>query len=102
MRKTWDAFVEYAGDFPEQGGPRHLVHFGTASKPIPHLQLDLHVGLGYSSAAVDHFIGVGYSFRLQAVLPSEPCGTPEVNKLSLSFRTRDAIVSTGTSGLSLF
>ena len=30
LTKTWDAFVEYAGDFPEQGGPRHLMHFGTA------------------------------------------------------------------------
>jgi hypothetical protein len=67
LTKTWDAFVEYAGDFPEQGGPRHLVHFGTAYKPTLHQQLDLHVGLGLSSAAVDHFIGVGYSFRLQAV-----------------------------------
>jgi hypothetical protein len=67
LTKTWDAFVEYAGHFPEQGGPRHLVHFGAAYKPMPHQQLDLHVGLGLSSAAVDHFIGVGYSFRLQAV-----------------------------------
>jgi len=66
LTKTWDAFVEYAGDFPEQGGPRHLVHFGAAYKPTPHQQLDLHAGLGLSSAAVDHFIGVGYSFRLQA------------------------------------
>jgi hypothetical protein len=66
LTKTWDAFVEYAGDFPEQGGPRHLLHFGTAYKPTPHQQLDLHVGLGLSSAAVDRFIGVGYSFRLQA------------------------------------
>jgi hypothetical protein len=67
LTKTWDAFVEYAGDFPEQGGPRQLVHFGTAYKPAPHHQLDLHVGWGLSSAAVDHFIGVGYSFRFQAV-----------------------------------
>jgi Putative MetA-pathway of phenol degradation len=65
LTKTWDAFVEYAGDFPEQGGPRHLLHVGTAYKPTPHQQLDLHVGVGLSSAAVDHFIGVGYSFRLQ-------------------------------------
>jgi hypothetical protein len=65
LTRTWDAFVEYAGDFPEQGGPRHLVHFGTAFKPTPHQQIDLHVGWGLSSAAVDHFIGVGYSFRLQ-------------------------------------
>jgi hypothetical protein len=65
LTKTWDAFIEYAGDFPEQGGPRHLLHFGTAYKPTPHQQLDLHVGVGLSSATVDHFIGVGYSFRLQ-------------------------------------
>jgi hypothetical protein len=66
LTKTWDAFVEYAGDFAEQGGPRHLLHFGTAYKPTPHQQLDLHVGLGMSSAAVDRFIGVGYSFRFHA------------------------------------
>lgn len=66
LTKTWDAFMEYAGDFPEQGGPRHLLHFGTAYKPTPHQQLDFHVGVGLSSAAVSHFIGVGYSFRLQA------------------------------------
>jgi Putative MetA-pathway of phenol degradation len=67
LTKPWDAFVEYVGDFPEQGGPRHLIHFGTAYKPTPHQQLDLHVGVGLSSAAVDHFVGVGYSFRFQAV-----------------------------------
>lgn len=66
LAKRWDAFVEYAGDFPEQGGPRHLLHFGTAYKPTPHQQFDVHVGVGLSSAAVDHFVGVGYSFRLQA------------------------------------
>jgi outer membrane putative beta-barrel porin/alpha-amylase len=67
LTKPWDAFVEYAGDFPERGGPRHLIHIGTAYKPTPHQQLDLHFGVGLSSAAVDHFIGVGYSFRFQAV-----------------------------------
>jgi hypothetical protein len=67
LTKTWDAFVEYAGDFPARGGPRHLVHFGTAFKPSPHHQLDLHFGWGLSSAALDHFIGVGYSFCFQAV-----------------------------------
>jgi hypothetical protein len=66
LTKTWDAFVEYAGDFPQDGGPRHLIHFGTAFKPTPHHQLDLHYGKGLSAAAVDHFIGAGYSFRWQA------------------------------------
>jgi hypothetical protein len=32
LTKPCDAFVEYAGDFPEVGGPRHLLHFGTALK----------------------------------------------------------------------
>jgi len=63
----WDAFVEYAGDFPEFGGPRHLLHFGTALKLAKQHQLDFHVGVGLSSAAVDHFIGIGYSFRFQAL-----------------------------------
>ena len=67
LTKPWDAFVEYAGDFPERGGPRHLLHFGTAFKPTPRQQLDLHLGVGLSSTAVDHFIGVGYSFRFQVV-----------------------------------
>lgn len=67
LTKTMDAFVEYAGDFAERGGPRHLLHFGAAYKLTPQQQLDLHVGVGLSSAAVDHFIGAGYSFRLQAV-----------------------------------
>ena len=66
VTNRWDGFVEYAGDFPERGGPRNLVHFGTSWKVTPRQQLDLHVGVGLSSAAVDHFIGVGYSFRLQA------------------------------------
>jgi len=62
----WDAFAEYAGDFPERGGTRHLLHLGTAYKLGSNQQLDLHVGVGLSRAAVDHFVGVGYSFRFQA------------------------------------
>lgn len=65
ITRPMDAFVEYAGDFPERGGPRHLLHFGAAYKITPHNQLDIHYGIGLSTAAVDHFIGVGYSFRFQ-------------------------------------
>ena len=67
LTKPWDAFVEYAGDFPEAGGPRHLLHFGTALKIGMQQQIDFHVGVGLSSAAVDHFVGIGYSFRFQAI-----------------------------------
>jgi hypothetical protein len=67
LTKPWDAFVEYVGDFPGQGGPRHLIHAGTAYKIARQHQLDFHFGYGLSANAVDHFFGVGYSFRFQAV-----------------------------------
>ena len=63
----WDVFVEYVGDFPEWGGSRQLLHFGTSFKFATRHQLDFHFGVGLSSAAVDHFIGIGYSFRFQAL-----------------------------------
>jgi hypothetical protein len=69
LTKACDAFVEYVGDFPESGGPSHLLHFGTAYKITDQQQLDLHVGVGLSSAAVDHFIGFGYSFAFRIPRP---------------------------------
>jgi hypothetical protein len=36
----WDAFVEYAGRFPERGGPQHLLHFVTALKVAKRQQID--------------------------------------------------------------
>jgi hypothetical protein len=65
LTRPWDAFVEYAGNFPERGGPQHIIHLGTAYKIAPEQQLDFHAGFGLSSAAVAHFIGFGYSFRFQ-------------------------------------
>jgi hypothetical protein len=58
----WGGFVEYAGDFPESGGPRHLQHFGTSYKITAQQQIDLHAGVGLSAASVDHLVGIGYSF----------------------------------------
>ena len=67
ITSRWDTFTEYAGDFPQRGGPQHLLHLGTAFKVTRNQQLDFHVGFGLSSAAVDHFIGFGYSFQVQAM-----------------------------------
>jgi hypothetical protein len=67
LTKVWDAFLEYAADFPQSGGTRHLLHVGTAYKIAPEHQIDFHFGVGLSPAAADHFIGVGYSFRFQAL-----------------------------------
>jgi len=63
LTKQSDGFVEYVGDFPQRGGPRHLIHIGGSYRPTPHQQIDLHGGAGLSRAAVDHFIGIGYSVR---------------------------------------
>ncbi len=34
-------------------------------------QIDFHVGFGLAAAAVDHIVGVGYSFRFQAIRSKE-------------------------------
>jgi len=62
-----DAFVEYGGEYPQRGGPQHIVHSGGSFKIRPNQQLDFHFGFGLSSAAVDHFIGFGYSFQFRAL-----------------------------------
>jgi hypothetical protein len=67
LTQPWDAYVEYSGAFPQRGGPQHVIDFGTAYKLSPHQQLDFHWNFGLSSAATDHSIGFGYSFRLQAI-----------------------------------
>ena len=65
LTKPWDAFIEYAGMFPQRGGPQQVLHLGTSYKITPHQQLDFHFGFGLSSVAPSHFIGFGYSFRFQ-------------------------------------
>lgn len=67
ISKRWDAFIEHAGTFPQHGSPQHLLHVGVAFKVTSNQQVDFHSGFGLSSAAPDHFIGFGYSFRLQTL-----------------------------------
>jgi Putative MetA-pathway of phenol degradation len=69
LAPTWDAIIEYAGDFPERGGFRQLLHVATELRigKLQHQQLDFHVGVGLTSAAPYHFVGIGYSFRFQAL-----------------------------------
>jgi outer membrane putative beta-barrel porin/alpha-amylase len=65
LTKPWDAFVEYAGDFPQRGGLRQLLHFGSAYKLAPRHQIDFQIAAGLSRAAPDLFVGIGYSFLLR-------------------------------------
>jgi hypothetical protein len=63
----WDAFIEYGGEFPQRGAPQHILHVGSSYKIASNQQLDFHFGFGLSSAAVDRFVGFGYSFQFQAL-----------------------------------
>jgi len=67
LTKPWDAFVEYAGDFPQRGGSRQILHFGSAYKVAPRQQIDFQVAAGLSNAAPTVFVGVGYSFLYRVV-----------------------------------
>jgi hypothetical protein len=69
LAPTWDAIVEYVGDFPERGGSGQFVQFATELRvgKLQHQQIDLHFGVGITPDAKYHVIGVGYSFRFQAV-----------------------------------
>ncbi len=68
LTKPWDVFIEYAADYPTHGGPRPILHAGTAYRITPRNQVDLHIGMGVSRAAPDFFVGIGYSFRLDHLL----------------------------------
>jgi hypothetical protein len=64
LTRSSDAFVEYAGDFPERGGSRELLHFGALYRITSRQQVDFHVAGGLTHGAPRVFIGFGYSVLL--------------------------------------
>ena len=62
LTKSCDAFLEYAGDFPERGGSRQQIHAGMAYKITPRQQIDFHFAFGITGAAPKGYVGIGYSF----------------------------------------
>jgi hypothetical protein len=56
-------FVEYVGDYDHQR-PSQLLDTGGAWRFTKTQQLDFHAGVGLNSSSVDHYFGLGYSFRL--------------------------------------
>ena len=65
-RISFIALAEYASDFPERGGSRQFLHFGSAYKLAAHHQIDFHIAVGLSSAAPNAYVGFGYSFLFLA------------------------------------
>src|SRR3984893_83878 len=56
-------FVEYVGDYPENGSPSQLVNSGGVYRLTPTQQVDFHVAVGLNHNAPSYIVGVGYSVR---------------------------------------
>jgi len=64
LSRSLDVFAEYGGDYPQRGGARQTIHFGTAYRINSTNQVDFHFGFGLSSPTPHSFFAVGYSFRV--------------------------------------
>lgn len=62
-----DLFVEYVGDFPDQGGPSHALNSGGTYRLTPRQQIDFHVQFGLNHNAPSYVLGIGYSFRFDGL-----------------------------------
>lgn len=60
-------FAEYVAQFPQHARPTYLLDGGGFWRVTPRQQLDLSAGFGLNSASPDHFVGLGYSFRLDGL-----------------------------------
>jgi hypothetical protein len=54
-------FVEYVGDYPENGNPAQLLNSGGLYRLGQNQQVDFHVALGLNHGAPSYIVGVGYS-----------------------------------------
>jgi hypothetical protein len=67
LTAPWDAYIEYSEDSPEHGSPQHAIDIGSAWRLSPHQQIDFHWSFGFSAAAPDSTVGLGYSVRFQVI-----------------------------------
>ncbi len=57
-----DALIEYVGDYDHQR-PSQILDTGAVYRVTDHQQIDFQAGFGLNSSSLDHFFGLGYSFR---------------------------------------
>ena len=62
-----DLFVEYIGDYATRDRASQIVDVGGGWHVTPRQQVDFHVGVGLTPAAPAHYVGVGYSFRIDSL-----------------------------------
>ena len=68
MTERASLFVEYVGDYPENGSPAQLLNSGGVYRLSANQQLDFHVALGLNHNAPNYIVGVGYSVRFDELL----------------------------------
>jgi hypothetical protein len=61
-------FVEYVGDYPENGRPAQILNSGGLYRFSPNQQVDFHVAVGLNRNAPSYIVGVGYSVRFDGLL----------------------------------
>jgi len=62
-----NVFAEYAADYPQHMRPTHLFDAGGVWRITPRQQVDLEAGFGLNRPLPDHFVGLGYSFRVDGL-----------------------------------
>jgi hypothetical protein len=63
-------FVEYVGDYPENGGSSLQLNSGGLYRLSPTQQVDFHIAFGLNHNAPSYIVGVGYSFRFDGLFAS--------------------------------
>src|ERR1700738_2526462 len=64
-------FVEYVGDYPENGSPSQLVNSGGVYRLSPNQQVDFHIALGLNHHAPSYIVGIGYSVRFDELFSAK-------------------------------
>ncbi len=75
LRPFADMFIEYVGDYYHHR-PAQLIDGGGAWRFGKIQQLDFHLGFGLNSSTVDHYFGIGYSFRLDGLFGGQLSNSP--------------------------
>jgi len=70
-----DMFFEYVGDYDHQR-PSQVLDAGGGWRFTKTQQLDFHAGIGLNSSSVDHYFGLGYSFRLDGLFGGSVGNSP--------------------------
>jgi hypothetical protein len=70
-----DMYFEYVGDFSHQS-PSQVLDTGGAWRFTKTQQLDFHVGFGLNNSSVDHYFGLGYSFRFDGLFGGSVGNSP--------------------------